>query len=180
VDYPVEFTVYGTPGPQGSKKDVGTRIAKSGRPTAILVESSKKVKPWRRRVAAAAGEHRPAEVLDGPLAAYVVFTLARPKAHYGTGRNAGVLKARYVEAQHFRMPDLSKLIRSTEDALKGVIWADDGRVCLYDRLAKVYVDSGDPDALDEPGAVIRVRPLAVDSQYTPHMEGLFDDVVQGG
>ena len=150
----IEITVHGTPAPQGSKKFVGHNRAGRG----VLVESSKKVKPWRAAVAAAAALIRPAAPLDGPLVADMVFTMPRPKGHYGTGRNAGALKPRYVDAMPDRTPDLSKLVRSTEDALTDAgVWADDARVVEYGRLAKVYADAADPDALAVPGAVIRVR-----------------------
>lgn len=150
----IQITVHGIPAPQGSKKFVGHNRAGRG----VLVESSKKVKPWRAAVAAAAALVRPAAPLDGPLVADMVFTMPRPKGHYGTGRNAGVLKTRYAEAVPDRTPDLSKLVRSTEDALTDAgVWADDARVVAYGRLAKVYTGSPGPDALDVPGAVIRVR-----------------------
>ena len=42
------FAVFGLPAPQGSKRHVG-----EGR----MVESSKRVKPWRRQVAAAYRDH---------------------------------------------------------------------------------------------------------------------------
>ncbi len=150
----IEIVVHGLPGPQGSKKFVGRNRAGRG----ILVESSAKVKPWRAAVSAAALAVRPTTPLDGPLQVDMVFTMPRPKSHYGTGRNAGVLKPRYVGATPYRVPDLSKLCRSTEDALTDAgVWADDARVVEYGRLAKVYADSPDPDALAVPGAVIRVR-----------------------
>jgi crossover junction endodeoxyribonuclease RusA len=88
----------------------------------------------------------------------MVFTMPRPRVHYGTGRNEGVLKPRFLNAVPDRIPDLSKLCRSTEDALTDAgVWADDARVVRYGDLGKVYVSSPDPDALDVPGAVIRVR-----------------------
>lgn len=155
----IAFTVYGLPGPQGSKSPKGRD--RYGR--VILVESSKKVKPWRAEVAKAArlAAERAglAEVFDGPLRADMVFSLPRPKYHFRTGQFAGLLKDRYVDALPWMPPDLSKLVRSTEDALKHIIWADDGRVIGYGRLEKFYVDYADPDALTEPGAVIRVRPI---------------------
>jgi crossover junction endodeoxyribonuclease RusA len=56
-------------------------------------------------------------------------------------------------------PDLSKLIRSTEDALTAAgVWRDDCLVVEYTRLAKVYVNE-DPEALDRPGAFIVVGSL---------------------
>jgi hypothetical protein len=54
------------------------------------------------------------------------------------------------------MPDLSKLARSTEDALTGVAWVDDSRVAQYVRLGKHYARTGALDVLDAPGAVIRI------------------------
>lgn len=150
----VQIVVRGLPAPQGSKRFVGHNRAGRG----VLVESSRKVKPWRAAVAAAAVPARPAAPLDGPLIADMVFTMPRPRAHYGTGRNAGALKPRYAHAVPDRVPDLSKLARSTEDALTDAgVWADDARVVAYGRLAKVYTGSPDPDALAVPGAVIRVR-----------------------
>lgn len=157
----VELVVHGRPAPQGSKKGFAT---KSGR--VAMVEMSKHVKPWRSDVRDAAIAYlsrtdRTRFPLAGPLSVDMVFSIARAKGHYGTGRNAGVLKA---SAPRFpaSMPDLSKLLRSTEDALTSAgLWADDALVVDYGRLAKVYVASPDPDALPSPGAVIRVRALEV-------------------
>ncbi|GAB3224255.1 hypothetical protein GCM10027447_12690 [Glycomyces halotolerans] len=178
--YSVEFTVYGLPAAQGSKRYVGHRRGADGRERAVLIEQSKRVKPWRKAVADAAVLARPVELLDGPLVADMVFTFARPRSHFGTGRNAGVLKASAPLAPAVA-PDLSKLARSTEDALTDAgVWRDDSRVVAYGRLEKVYAGADDPDALDEPGAIIRVRSLLAAPQHTPHIEGLSHDVVQGG
>jgi Holliday junction resolvase RusA-like endonuclease len=155
----VQIVVLGLPAPQGSKKYVGHRYSKKyGKDLPVLVESSKKVDPWRAAVAKMAMSVRPPILLDGPLVADMVFSMPRPKGHFGTGRNAGCLKAS-APAVPIVMPDLSKLVRSTEDALKGIVWRDDSLVVAYGRLAKVYVGSYDPDALYRPGAVIRVRPF---------------------
>ena len=57
----------------------------------------------------------------------------------------------------FANPDLSKLLRSTEDALTDAgLWADDARVVEYERLAKVYPGE-DPEALPVPGVRIEIR-----------------------
>lgn len=150
-DPAVVLQVFGTPGPQGSKN--GFAVSKKGKGgqrvytgKVAMTESSKKVKPWRDAVKAIAEatvlpEHRP--LLDGPLVADLVLTLARPQRP-----KHPVYPITY--------PDLSKLARSTEDALTGVAWADDARVIAYRRLDKVYVGSTDPDALPAPGALIRV------------------------
>lgn len=154
---PVAFLVYGTPAPQGSKN--GRAIAKKGADgkkvytgRVAMHESSKKVKPWREAVAAIARLHAPAEPLVGPIVADMVFTLPRPK----TFPKNKPWDLRWLHGRPTTTPDLSKLARSTEDALTGIVWHDDSHVVAYRRLEKVYVGSNDPDALTAPGALIRV------------------------
>lgn len=165
VDRPaIGIVVYGLPAPQGSKK--AFRNQHSGR--IQMTESSAKVKPWRQDVKYAAQtftEGMPDWApLDGPLAVSMVFTFARPKGHFGTGRNAGTLKAS-APARPSGVPDLSKLARSTEDALTGLVWVDDARVVEYRHLAKHYAADGTPDVFNVPGCMIRVwrLPSAVTS-----------------
>lgn len=154
----LRITVYGLPAPQGSKRHVGR---------GVMVESSAAVRPWRADVRAAAEQivlHEgpdglralaPGYPLDGPLVASMVFTFTRPKGHYRTGRNAHLLRDSAPARPH-GTPDLSKLVRSTEDALTSAgLWKDDARVVEYARLAKVWAGE-DPDALASPGAVIRI------------------------
>lgn len=150
----LSFVVFGSPAPQGSKKFVG--VTKTGR--GLMVESSKKVKPWRMDVKAAAEEVRKANAqlmpLDGPLIVSMVFTMPKP---------ASAPKTRRTWPD--RMPDLSKLARSTEDAISDAgVWADDARVVEYSRLAKVYPGE-DPDALSSPGVLITIHKVA---QPQPH------------
>lgn len=142
----VGFWVIGLPAPQGSKRHLGN---------GVLVESSKKVKPWRQDVTAAALAARTPQVpLDGPLALVVCFTLPRPKS------------APKRRLWPDRTPDLSKLVRSTEDAITTAgLWADDARVVSCD-AAKRYV--GDPKALPVPGAVIGLGPI----DHQPPHEGI--------
>ena len=144
----ITIKVYGIPAPQGSKRYVGR--SKSGR--GILVESSKKVAPWRLAVKAAAlAVMQDSDPLDGPLIAAMVFTMPKPKS---------APKRRQIAPD--RMPDLSKLIRCTEDALTDAgVWVDDARVVEYERQAKTYPRE-DRDALHIPGAVIRVRQMTQD------------------
>lgn len=142
--------VHGTPAPQGSKRHVGR---------GVMVESSEKVKPWRQDVKYAALDATTAipdwTVLDGPLAASMVFTFPRLRGHYRTGRNAHLLRDA-APSRPAVYPDLSKLVRSTEDALTGIVWADDARVVEYVRLAKIYAGVPGDDVLDGSGAVIRI------------------------
>ena len=138
----IHFHVIGTPGPQGSKSFKG--MSKSGR--AILAESSQKVKPWREAVVFAARETMQKQGrLPGPVEADMTFTLRKPKS-------APKRRVTYPATK----PDLSKLIRSTEDALvtAGII-EDDARIVSI-VAHKRYPNEG-MDSLDVPGVVIRLR-----------------------
>jgi Holliday junction resolvase RusA-like endonuclease len=146
----ITVTAVGLPGPQGSKRHVGN---------GVMVESSAKVKPWRQDVKHAAldvtGALADWTVLTGPLAVAMTFTFARIKSHYRTGRYAHLLKDSAPD-QPTVYPDLSKIVRSTEDALTGVVWKDDAQVVQYVRLGKWYAGVDAPDVLAVPGCVIRV------------------------
>ncbi len=146
----MRIVAYGLPGPQGSKRHVGK---------GVMIESSKKVKPWREAVKLAALDIRSgAPPIDAPVEAVMVFTVVRPRSHYRSGRNAHLLREG-APARPGTTPDLSKLARSTEDALtEAGVWRDDALLVEYARLAKVYANE-DPDALDSPGVVIDVRPI---------------------
>lgn len=135
------ITVYGTPAPQGSKRAF---VGKSGR--AHVIESSHdRVKSWRQAVLDAALDEAWPQ-LAGPLQASVTFFIRRPKSHYRTGRNAHLLRDS-APAWPYGKPDLSKLIRSTEDALTdSAIWADDAQVVSYATLAKEWADHRPPGA----------------------------------
>ncbi len=135
----LDITVIGTPAPQGSKNHFG-----KGR----LVESSKKVKPWREAVVWAARQvlHE-RDRISGPVGVDIVFTVAKPKS---------APKKRKTWPD--RKPDLDKLIRSTADALvtAGAIDDDARIICLS--AQKVYPNEC-LGALDVPGAYISIRPI---------------------
>lgn len=140
----LRIVVYGSPAPQGSKKFVGM-VGGRG----MLVESSKRVKPWRADVKEAAlAARNGAAPMDGPLVLRMVFTLPKPSSAPKRRRTYPM-----------RKPDLSKLLRSTEDALTdaGVI-ADDARIVEVERLAKVFPGE-DPEALEAPGVRIELRSM---------------------
>lgn len=125
------FDVDGIPAPQGSKKHVGN---------GIMVESSKKLEPWRKAVQAAA-EHAIADTRDtypllGPLSLHIACQMPRPKNHY---RANGHINDRFADTQHITYPDIDKLARSTMDALKkaGVMKDDAQVVDLH--VLKLYV-----------------------------------------
>jgi len=138
----MKIVVYGTPAPQGSKRFVGFKGGKG-----MMIESSKKVRPWRQDVKAAAIEAMNCgeKGISGPVRVRMVFTLPKPKS-------APKRKKSWPD----RKPDLSKLVRSTEDALtESGVWEDDARVVLC-ISRKVFPGEGS-DSLAIPGAVIYIE-----------------------
>lgn len=122
------ISVDGEPAPQGSKRHVGR---------GILIESSKKVKPWRQNVAGAATRMGYANLqLEGPVKVIIHFYFDRPKAHYNkTGLREGM--PRWIT----RRPDIDKLIRSTLDAIctdAGMLRDDSQVAVLFAK--KAYCD----------------------------------------
>lgn len=135
---PLHFIVYGRPQPAGSKRAFPVRRA-SGALGVSVTDDNPQSRDWKNAVASAAVDARPrffgpddgGDLLDGPLVLQIRFTFARPKSHFGTGRNAGVVKPGAPEAHTVR-PDCTKLLRAVEDALTGVLWRDDAQVVAQD------------------------------------------------
>jgi Holliday junction resolvase RusA-like endonuclease len=134
----IVFQVHGIPAPGGSKR--GFYSPKLGR--VLLVEACKRTSPWRALVSDAAAQAHPGPPLDGPLRLEVEFILPRPKNH--TGKRG--LKD-WAPTHHTSAPDATKLLRSTEDALKGIAWRDDAQVAEQ-FVSKRYGD--------RPGAAVRI------------------------
>ena len=135
----VTFRVEGmTPAPQGSKRHVGN---------GVMLESCKRVKPWRLLVAEAA-VRAGVPLLRGPVTMSVVFLFARPMGHF---RRNGSLKPS-APIHHAAKPDGSKLIRSTEDALSKLVYEDDSRIVTGTWHKRYCVDN------ERPGAIITITP----------------------
>lgn len=147
----LEFTVHGRPQPAGSKKGfVNPRTSR-----VVIVDDAKNSRPWKQQVAGAALDAMgDTPMLNGPVELAVTFFLARPKGHYGTGRNADALKPSAPEHPTVK-PDTTKLLRAVEDAMTGIVWRDDAQV-VTQRAYKVY------GATDH--CTIRVWDLATDHQ----------------
>ena len=134
------IVVPGIAQPAGSKRSFIVR-GKNGRPDrAATVDANPKQKSWQRLVRECAEEACAGRnVLLGPVELSAVFMLQRPKSHYGSGRNAGTIKATapyYVATR----PDLDKLMRAIGDALTGVVWRDDAQVAWLREVGKIYTE----------------------------------------
>lgn len=107
----------------------------------ILTSDNPNLKQWRQLVTSAAAEVATGELFDGAIVLSLVFYLPKPasasrKVLYPTKR-----------------PDLSKLVRSTEDALKGVLWVDDSQVVdllVRKRYAGIGAPTGVFVTIEEP------------------------------
>jgi crossover junction endodeoxyribonuclease RusA len=80
--------------------------------------------------------------LKGPLKVECEFFMPRPGGHYGTGRNAGVLKAS-APAYHTGKPDADNLAKFCLDVLNGAAWKDDSQIVEM-AATKKFADDGCP------------------------------------
>ena len=141
--------VQGQPRTKGSFKTFGHKKKFApDRPDSIEMQE---------RIRRHAAKHwSPLEAASGAIAAKVTFFFARPKGHYGTGRNEGKLKESAPEYPISKgRNDLDKLLRLIFDAMTGVVYEDDAQVCSLEGADKVYVDDVQP--LE--GVLIGVRTL---------------------
>jgi Holliday junction resolvase RusA-like endonuclease len=160
----IEFFVPGKAATAGSKKAFYVKKLKR----AIITHDSKKTKPWMNTVKFFAMAEYQGLLLCGPVKLTMEFRRLRPKGHYGSGKNAHTLIKAGIEAPlPITKPDLTKLVRAAEDALKGVIWRDDSQVCIQE-TRKVYVDR-------DPGVQIQISEIIESKEV-----GLFGKDAQNG
>jgi crossover junction endodeoxyribonuclease RusA len=130
----IKITVNGTPAPQGSK----TRNRYGA-----IYEDNRAVAPWREAVRAET-QRAAWKMMDGPVAVVITFRLRRPKGHYGSGRNAGIVRPA-APAYPFGKPDVDKLARAVLDGLTaGGAYKDDAQVVTLTG-SKVYAERAGAD-----------------------------------
>ena len=133
----VAITVQGEPAPGGSKNAFLHRA--TGR-IVVTDAGGKRNKDWRKAVAAAAREAMAGrEVLTPPIGLTMIFRVERPKSHY---TSKGALRTGSPVVPVVR-PDLTKLVRSTEDALTGIVWGDDAHIAEQ-WLYRIYAHPEEP------------------------------------
>ncbi len=157
LDGPLRITVPGHPAPKGSLKCIGARGGRGH----VLIEDNKRTKGWRETIAHYA-TRSPAAGPGQPLSADVVFTLPRPRSHYGTGRNANTLKPNApTHPVSHATGDLDKLLRLVLDALQDAKVIPDDCAVVEAHTRKVYPcqDPQDPGGVRPwPGVVITLSP----------------------
>ncbi len=127
----VAFKVHGQPVQQGSKKAfvVNNR--------AVIVDDNKKqLKSYRNDIASAGREQMDTDPWRIPVHVNIDFLMARPKSHFGTGKNAENVKES-APLWHASKPDIDKLVRSVLDGITGVVIHDDSQVAAL-LVTKMY------------------------------------------
>ncbi len=137
----IEITVLGTPMPKGSKSFKGMVNGH-----AVMVESSKGLKPWAEAVKWAALEHGGHQT--GPVNVQLMFTMPKPKSAPKRRRTFPDKK-----------PDLDKLVRAVFDALVAVGTIEDDARVISLRAYKVFPGEN-AGSLDVPGVTISIDEVA--------------------
>lgn len=137
-----QLVVFGRAQPAGSKRVVP--IGKENHKRWIAVDANPKSRTWKTDVTKAAAEAMHGrQLFRGPLLATFHFFRSRPQGHYGTGRNAGRIRESAPKYPDVK-PDLLKLARGVEDALQGVVYADDSQI-VQEVLLKSW---GEPERVE--------------------------------
>lgn len=153
MNNPIIIFVPGIPAPGGSKR--GFALKKGGIYTGrvvIMDDAGQRNKDWRKACVVMAHENADTQMLRGPLKVDFEFTMPRIKAHYHTSKARNGELREDAPEWHTVKPDRTKLQRSTEDALKGILWVDDAQI-VDGRSTKKYGD--------RPGCLITITPLAI-------------------
>jgi len=129
-------TVYGPAQAMGSKRAfvVGGRAV-------VVDNSSKKLRTYQEGLRESMRECKPEQVMLGPVSVTITIFMARPKCHYGTGRNAHVLKAN-APRYPIVAPDYDKCARAVSDCGTGIWWRDDSQIVMA-IIDKRYADEGE-------------------------------------
>lgn len=131
----ISFFVAGKPQPRGSKQsfvplDRNTKEPfrrPNGGIVVATVDDNPKGKDWMACISRAAQEAMNGlPPITGPVSLHLEFIMPRPKGHYGSGKNSGVLKTS-APYWHTGKPDRLKLARGVEDALTAIVYADDAQ-----------------------------------------------------
>lgn len=122
----LRLMIQGKASPSGSKKAFVNKY--TGK--AHVVDTAKNKDQWQayvKLIATQEAQKLGLEPSDGAFHLQVIFAFSRPKSHYKGGKLGGTHKE--TAPQYYtQKPDVTKLVRCLEDALKGVAWHDDSQV----------------------------------------------------
>lgn len=119
----VTFRVHGIPATQGSMRAF---LPKGGKFPIVTHDNKAPLRSWRDAVASEALRKRRGEgLITGPIALRLRFYLPQPRSRPAVLRTD---RQRREWAHHWKRPDIDKLQRAVLDALKGVLYHDDGQI----------------------------------------------------
>jgi Holliday junction resolvase RusA-like endonuclease len=141
----ITIDIIGDPKPGGSKRFLG--MSKAGR--AIIADDAKHNADWKTSVRVQACSQYRGQPLAGELEVQATLYKARPRGHFNS---KGEIKAKHrASLGPSTRPDATKLWRSTEDALTGILWYDDAQIVTQTQM-KRWADGR------APGCVVVVGP----------------------
>lgn len=85
-------------------------------------------------------QFKPPTPLEGPIVFQVAFWYKRPLTHFGTGRNAGILKERYRDEYMTSLPDGDNCYKFCSDAMEGVFFKNDKQIFFHE-VGKYYANT---------------------------------------
>lgn len=128
----ITFVVFGKAAPAGSKRGFVIRnksgaivTRKNGSPVVAITDANPNSREWKNLVTDCARQNYRGDLLRGPLRLTLKFFRPRPKGHIGS---KGHTKAGRAMPHPTSKPDVTKLVRGVEDALTGIVWADDAQI----------------------------------------------------
>lgn len=124
----IAFTVYGNPQAQGRPRAGRTRTGK------VVMYDPTDSKSYKQQVAWVAAEHRPSKLIESAVMLTVRIYRPIPKSFTKTKRQ----KAINGEIRPDTKPDLSNYLKGIEDAIEGVILANDSQIVQYGECGKWY------------------------------------------
>jgi Holliday junction resolvase RusA-like endonuclease len=165
----IQFFVPGDAKTSGSKRAFTNK--KTGK--LIVAPDNPKQKDWQAAVKWYA--HKAANrmiPLKNACVLTCVFYRNRPKGHFRTvgGSTSYLVKRRFQNVKPGTKPDGLKLCRAVEDAMSGVIYADDALICDH-HVSKRYCNNG-----QRPGVLITVETYDEESKEVT-TGAVRDDVV---
>lgn len=158
----LQFFVPGKPQTAGSKTAVPMG-ARMGVIEAGSKESRARKRSWRGDLRVAASRALAANPgflpeRESPLSLTLVIVRKRPSVHMRSGAHAGCVKPQAIGLQPVQRPDTVKITRALEDALTGVVWADDSQIVKH-HLYKAFGDQAGFLASSE-GVLVSVSVVA--------------------
>lgn len=127
-EYDYEIVV---PGDPQAWQRAGARIVtiKHSKKQFISFYTKTETRNAEMKIAVIAKPQSPQKLLISALRVDLFFYMPHPQGHYGTGRNASIIKPQFQYAYPITKPDYDNLEKLVLDALTGVFWTDDSIVC---------------------------------------------------